>query len=89
MIMPENKNSHRFFCNLECEYYPCHETEGKLNCLFCFCPLYRLGDNCPGNPEFIEKDDVRIKSCMNCTFPHDPDNYDKIMELLKAWPSQD
>ena len=40
-----------FFCNKECEFFPCHQTKHpeKFNCLFCYCPLYALGDKCGGN----------------------------------------
>ena len=74
-------NSHRFFANKECQYYPCHENIEELNCLFCFCPMYRR-EKCPGKPEFIEVNDKRIKDCSGCTFPHEAENYDIIMKLL-------
>ena len=40
-----------FFQNKECEYFPCHKNADKesFNCLFCYCPLYCLGDKCGGN----------------------------------------
>ncbi len=76
------KNSHKFFANKECEYYPCHKGLEELNCLFCYCPFYQRSD-CPGNPEYKEKDGLKKKSCINCTFPHDPDNYEAIMEEMK------
>lgn len=76
------ENSYRFFSNRECKYYPCHQGIGEMNCLFCYCPLYRL-EKCPGNPEFIEKNGRSIKACTNCTFPHRAENYDKIIEILK------
>ena len=81
-------NSSKFFSNKECEYYPCHKCDEDLNCLFCYCPLYRL-EKCPGNYELIEIKGSgdgqmhRIKSCMDCTFPHKAENYDAIMKLLK------
>ncbi|WP_026510441.1 MULTISPECIES: cysteine-rich small domain-containing protein [unclassified Butyrivibrio] len=75
------KNSSRFFANKECEYYPCHESENDINCLFCYCPLYNL--KCPGNFKIVDKGDRKIKSCINCTFPHEPDNYDAVVSLLK------
>ncbi|SEG24988.1 Cysteine-rich small domain-containing protein [Eubacterium ruminantium] len=53
-----------------------------INCLFCFCPMYHL-ENCPGNPAYKEKNGRRIKVCTNCTFPHEKDNYDRIMEILR------
>lgn len=75
------KNSSRYFENKACEYYPCHKGKEHLNCLFCYCPLHRL-EHCPGNPEYIEVQGKRIKDCSNCTFPHEPDNYDIIVKLL-------
>ena len=75
------KNSSRFFANKECEYYPCHKMDGELNCLFCYCPLYCL--DCPGQYTMIDRGDHAVKSCMDCTFPHEADNYDLIMELLR------
>lgn len=77
------ENSYKFFENRDCKYFPCHKAEGDFNCLFCFCPMYRL-EKCLGNPSYIERGDKRIKDCSNCTFPHQPENYDKIMELLKS-----
>lgn len=76
-------NSHKFFENRECEYYPCHKGADVLNCLFCYCPMYHLTD-CPGSPSYKDKGDHKIKVCTDCTFPHDPDHYEKIMEILKA-----
>lgn len=77
------ENSERFFSNTACKYYPCHEGIEEMNCLFCYCPLYRF-ENCPGNNYYIEKENgKRIKVCTNCTFPHQPDNYDRVIEFLK------
>ncbi len=36
-----------------------------------------------GNPVYIEKDGKKIKDCKNCTFPHQPDNYNLIIQKLK------
>ena len=76
------KNSYRFFENKECQYFPCHKGITDFNCLFCYCPLYRL-EHCPGKPQYLEKDGVAIKVCTDCTFPHKPENYDTIIGLLK------
>lgn len=78
------QNSHQFFANKECKYYPCHEGMEEMNCLFCYCPMYRL-ENCPGNPYHIEKDGRRIKVCTDCTFPHRAENYDRIICMLRDW----
>ena len=74
-------NSSRFFANKECEYYPCHKMDGELNCLFCYCPLYSH-EKCPGNYKYVDVRGKQVKSCMECSFPHNPENYDVIMKLL-------
>ena len=71
-------NEHyKYFCNRECEYFPCHKTENRddFNCLFCYCPLYALGDRCGGNFRYIQGG---IKDCSGCLVPHKRENYDKI-----------
>lgn len=57
------------------------EADG-LNCLFCYCPLYSM-ENCPGKNEYIESKGRVIKVCTNCAFPHRPENYEKIIDILK------
>ena len=79
--MPEN--SHAFFANTTCRYYPCHEGMDEMNCLFCFCPLYHLA-HCPGNYRYIEVNGKSIKECTDCTFPHEAESYDTIMALLSG-----
>lgn len=76
------ENSYRFFENRECKYFPCHEGADEFNCLFCYCPLYHL-ENCPGNSVYKEKEGKKIKICTNCSFPHQPGNYDVVIEYLK------
>lgn len=63
-----------FFSHKTCEYFPCHKgaDAGNFNCLFCYCPLYALGDKCGGNFRFNEKG---IKDCTNCLLPHKRQNY--------------
>lgn len=75
------ENSYRFFQNKECKYFPCHKGAEELNCLFCYCPLYAMNP-CPGSCTYLEYGGKKIKECTNCTFPHEPQNYDVIMELL-------
>ncbi len=74
--MSEN---YRFFNHSACEYYPCHKMEPeKLNCLFCFCPLYALGDTCGGNFTYV----AGVKDCSDCILPHRVENYDYLMRQL-------
>ena len=74
--------NYKFFQNKECEYFPCHKVENleDFNCLFCYCPLYCLGDKCGGNFVYTKSG---IKSCVNCTRPHLKDNYDLIIKTLR------
>ena len=69
---------YKFFQNRECEYFPCHAgvDPERFNCLFCFCPLYALGEKCGGNFKFTEDG---IKDCSNCLVPHKRNNYQYIM----------
>ena len=77
------ENSYKFFENKECQYYPCHKGVKELNCMFCYCPLYKL-EKCPGNYKIIDKGDKKIKSCIDCNFPHIPENFDRVIAILKA-----
>ena len=71
------KNSFAYFKNTECAYFPCHKTEGEsFNCLFCYCPLYALGDKCGG--DFVYKENG-IKDCSNCFVPHGENGYSYIV----------
>ena len=80
----------RFFCNRDCEYFPCHEgIEGdRFNCLFCYCPLYAMGSGCGGNCSFIKVGDganeKEVKDCSACLIPHQPENYDYIIKKLMS-----
>ena len=74
---------YKFFQNRECEYFPCHNgiPEQEFNCLFCYCPLYPLGEICGGNCAFTNEG---IKDCSNCTRPHIRGNYDQILRRMDA-----
>ena len=67
-----------FFQNRECEYFPCHPgaDQESFSCLFCYCPLYALGDRCGGNFTYTE---AGIKDCINCLRPHKRENYERIV----------
>lgn len=67
-----------FFQNSACEYFPCHkcvDTE-NFSCLFCYCPLYALADQCGGNFTYTEEG---IKDCSGCLIPHRRENYQRIV----------
>lgn len=70
-----------FFQNRKCEYFPCHKGADPENfsCLFCYCPLYALGDKCGGSFRYTEDG---IKDCSECLRPHWRENYGRIMEKM-------
>ena len=73
---------YQFFQNRDCEFFPCHSgaAEADFNCLFCYCPLYTLGEACGGDYAYTENG---VKSCEACSFPHRRENY---AALLKRFP---
>lgn len=66
-----------YFCNCECEYFPCHPKADpdNFNCLFCYCPLYILGDRCGGSFVYLPNG---YKDCSLCLYPHLHENYHAI-----------
>ena len=75
---------HYDFCqNKECEFFPCHKgvAPADFSCLFCYCPLYALGDRCGGNFTYTAEG---IKDCGHCLIPHRRENYDRILKKMGA-----
>jgi Zn-finger protein len=70
-----------FFQNTKCEYFPCHKNAdgSNFNCLFCYCPLYALGENCGGNYTYTKEG---IKDCSGCLIPHRAENYERIIDKM-------
>ena len=68
-----------FFQNKACEYFPCHSCvdADSFSCIFCYCPLYALGDRCGGNFTYTQ---TGIKDCSGCLIPHRRENYSYIAE---------
>lgn len=68
-----------FFQNRQCEYFPCHKTqrEDDFNCMFCYCPLFALGEDCGGNFRYTKRGD---KDCSGCLVPHMRENFGRIIE---------
>ena len=68
-----------FFSHKECEYFPCHPTDHPedFNCLFCYCPLYALGEDCGGNYSYTAQG---IKDCSGCLKPHGRESYRMIAD---------
>lgn len=62
-------NNYKFNNNKDCEFFPCHKVDKpeEFNCMFCYCPLYMLGENCGGNFRYTLQG---IKDCSNCILPH-------------------
>ena len=83
-----------FFQHKDCEYFPCHTGANPetFSCLFCYCPLYCLGENCGGSYRYTDKG---IKDCSGCLRPHRRENYEAIstrmkdvLELVKKKPER-
>ena len=51
-------------------------AEEAFNCLFCYCPLYALGERCGGDFEYTQRG---VKSCERCAFPHRKENYALVL----------
>lgn len=75
--MSEN---YKFVQNSKCEYFPCHRVnnEEAFNCLFCFCPLYMLKEECGGRFKYTNG----VKDCSDCTIPHTKNAYAYIMSKM-------
>lgn len=83
------KGRFAFFCHTQCEYFPCHKTARPedFNCLFCYCPLYALGERCGGDYTYTKSG---IKDCSRCLIPHQRDSaayiasrFDELRALAK------
>lgn len=76
-----HKKHYTFFAHRQCEFYPCHPAADpeNFNCLFCYCPLYSLGEACGGNYTLLPDG---TKDCTHCLVPHLRENYDRIVARL-------
>lgn len=74
-------NHYDFYQHKECEYFPCHTGADPetFSCLFCYCPLYALGDRCGGNFRYTQ---CGVKDCSGCRIPHCRENYGLVCEKL-------
>ncbi|MCI8525274.1 MAG: metal-binding protein [Oscillospiraceae bacterium] len=71
-----------FFQNKQCEYFPCHKTSRPedFSCLFCYCPLYALGEKCGGAFSYTEDG---VKDCSKCLFPHRRDSFGAVNDRFR------
>ena len=76
------QNDHSYFANRECPYFPCHANADPdcFNCLFCFCPLYSMGEDCGGNFTHTASGE---KDCTGCLLPHITGGYEHIVSALE------
>lgn len=76
--------NYKYFKHEKCEFFPCHKMKNSeedfFNCLFCYCPLYSLGEDCGGNFTWTEKG---IKNCSACNIPHGKNGYEHVREKIK------
>lgn len=70
----------KFTQNRKCEFFPCHkvQNEDTFNCLFCFCPLYMLKDQCGGKFTYTHG----VKDCSGCVLPHGKKAYEFVMSKM-------
>ena len=70
-----------FFQHKQCEYFPCHAGADPetFSCMFCYCPLYALGDKCGGNVTYTQSG---IKDCTHCLRPHKRECYEEITKKV-------
>lgn len=70
-------DNYSHFTHKACEFFPCHRTDNPdgFNCLFCYCPLYALGDGCGGNFTYMPNG---VKDCSNCLLPHAKNGYNYV-----------
>ena len=66
----------------DCRFYPCHEAPegGRLNCLFCYCPIYPCGIAERGGKP-AEKD-PSVWDCSGCNFIHRDATVKRILEMI-------
>lgn len=81
MERKDSTQNYRFFAHTQCEFFPCHPTDNPedFNCLFCYCPLYLLGERCGGAFTYTP---LGIKDCSRCLVPHRRENYSYIVQKL-------
>ena len=75
----DKTRQHTYICHTSCQYFPCHRDADPddFNCLFCYCPLYALGEACGGNFRYTADG---IKDCSACLLPHQDSGYARILE---------
>ena len=75
------KNDFNHFQNVDCRYFPCHDTVPleDFNCLFCYCPLMFIGE-CGGRYTIMESG---FKDCSKCTRNHDKDSWKFVIARLR------
>lgn len=80
---------YNFYQHTQCEYFPCHAGADPetFSCLFCYCPLYCLGEKCGGSFRYTASG---IKDCQHCLRPHRRENHgsickqmEQVLELVK------
>lgn len=88
MERKQTSPNYMFFAHRQCEFFPCHPTDAPedFNCLFCYCPLYLLGEKCGGAFTYTPGG---IKDCSGCLVPHRRENYSYIVQKLMEEGGQD
>lgn len=74
-----NKDSYKLYSNVGCPYYPCHDIEDFVSCMFCYCPLFCY-DDCGGDYIYTR---LGTKDCENCTIPHEEAGWNHVIAKLR------
>ena len=80
MSINTDSENYKFSQNTKCEFFPCHKIKNndEFNCLFCFCPLYMLKEECGGNYKYSSG----TKDCSDCIKPHAKGAYEHEMSKM-------
>ncbi|ONI42331.1 metal-binding protein [Candidatus Epulonipiscium fishelsonii] len=70
------------YSNFKCKFFPCHEVNNveTFNCMFCYCPLYLLKEDCGGDFVYLKN---RIKDCSHCIKTHGENSYEFVQSKMK------
>ena len=73
-----------YFSHKKCEFFPCHKNADPddFNCLFCYCPLYALGEKCGGNFRYTERE---LKTAQTVCFRISEKTMDMSQENTRNW----
>ena len=74
-----------YFSHKKCEFFPCHKNADPddFNCLFCYCPLYALGEKNAVGISGIRKRE--LKTAQTVCFRISEKTMDMSQENTRNW----